>query len=185
MILVCRSDKRKVILVWNCENDAVIAALEEIRAVMIEQFFGDNVAAPNEAHTFAGIELYGVFDDVCYPRAACVNKYLGENITFAMLIAYGNLPNAGFTFSTNDLGACENICATFCRIAGVQYYQSGILHPAVRILERFGEFSLQRSAHFVLFQVYRPRSGQDLPSAHTVVDKQSQADQPRRAHFFM
>jgi hypothetical protein len=80
----------------------------------------------------------------------------------------------------HELGAREDLGAALLRVERVQHHETRVVDPAVRIDEAALDRVDQRRAGRVAAHVDAARAGQQLAFREVIVEKQADADQPRR-----
>ena len=178
MVLVCGADQGEILLIRDCKNDPAIGALKEIAAVVIIQPLGHDMRSPHQPHPFGRVDAGNVADDVFHPGSAGVHQG-PRRMGFATLRSVDrHQPAAGLPLGRHYTGPRHDAGAVFRRIARVQGYQLGILDPAVAVFKGLDEALLQRLARSILRQIQRPCARQNLAPAKSIIEKQTQPDQP-------
>ena len=121
MINICCTNQGEVGLIWDCEDDPSVFALEEIAFVVIIKFARHDVTAAHQSHTLAGVDSNCFADDVLNPRATCIDQKPGaHNPAFLTLSVFErNVPNAIYLIGCYDFGAHVDARTAGLCIAGI------------------------------------------------------------------
>ena len=182
MICIRCADEGEILLIRDREDDPPIGPLEEIAFVVIVKPFGHNMAAAHQPHPFGGVQPHGVVNDLAHPWAARVDQHFRADHFLRAVLAVLNRhgPDTTLARGREHFGLCQDAgTAQFC-VAGVQHHKARVFNPAIGIFERFFEPILQRRTFGRAAQRQAAGGGQNFAPAEIVIEKQAQADQPRR-----
>jgi hypothetical protein len=112
MFGVGRANQGKVSFIRYGKDDATVGPLKEIAFVMVKQFFGHDMAAPNQSHRILGNLTYRGTQDVSNPRPACIDQRAGQ---MDLSVICRDLPNVTLALGACDFGMSKDVCSANLR----------------------------------------------------------------------
>ena len=151
------ADQRVVALIRDGEDDAAILVLEEISAVVVEEFAHHDVTAFDQADMMRLVLPKALAQHGIDPRAGSVDQDAGFHSAAQLAVEVLQLdgPQTIFAGGRDHLGAGLDHRALVGGVAGGERHEARIVHPAVGIFEGAGVAALQRPADRIAAEVER------------------------------
>jgi len=138
-----------------------------------------DVAALDQAQVLGARPVQHLAEQALDPRPGGVDQRAGAQRQAAAVLALQlQVPEALAAPRADAARAGVHVRAVLAGAHRIGHHQAGVVDPAVRVLEAFADFRLERAGR-AEGQVARAR--QAVPRAEMVVEEQAGADHPRRA----
>ncbi len=181
VLAVRGADQGEVVQVRNCENDALIFVLQDMRVFTLVKFRHDHVAALNQANAIRRFHPQIVTDELGDPRAGCIHQRFGPNREQAAIGAFQvQVPQTLGATSADAAGLGVYVRAFFAGGHGVEHHQTRVINPAIGVFKTLSDFAFQRAVRAEL-QAFRTL--QLLAFAEVVVQEQAGTDHPGRTQM--
>ena len=183
VIAIGGADQREIVLVGNHKDDAAVAVLKHVGAVMRIEFRHHDMGALHQPHLGLGVDAGAGRQHLLDPRSAGIDQRAGLNgaALAAGGVFDGDLPDsiAGADFDGARTGT--DFGAAVGRVARGEDHQPRVIDKAIRIFKAPGvAIGNQGPADLVARKVDRARRRQQMPAADMVVKKQAEPQQPGR-----
>jgi hypothetical protein len=139
------ADQREVALVRNRKHDAAVGMLEDVGAIVVEQFAHDDVAALDQPQRLGCRLADGGLQELRGPRPARIDKTSRCYARHAAARPFQrSLPVPGVTHGRDAARVGQDSGAVVKRADRIEHHQARIVDRGIRIHEAAREPGLQR-----------------------------------------